>query len=384
MELPVVMGRSCSAPLKVCVLLAVIFLPLLVRQRPMTRPPVELGGGQRRWEQCQRVLRTGQVRHSWEQPAADLCRKRQWTPYQARRALQRLARRRGRDARVVLVGDSRVRIVHMKMKERVRLTDYRRDFDLNGTYPTEWRTGSHETVPLRMPALSEDCVEVFVLAAPKAKDGSDDRIAKARCSIINTGAHLRNEFWWRPWLDELYGRRLDELADECWAGRCPDLVVLDGGAWYAVRKRGLDSGQPTAWVARFAAELAALQPRLARLAAATPVLWKLDELYMTEALRGHKSGVTGTLMALAAALHETAALVPQLVVWSSGVTEATRFYHSVCLPLELHRRPTFTGPVRDECLDPTHVGSTVRWLLAETLFDVLLMDVTPPVSGYCC
>ncbi|KAF0298933.1 hypothetical protein FJT64_003750 [Amphibalanus amphitrite] len=146
---------------------------------------------------------------------------------------------------------------------------------------------------------------------------------------------------------ERFRERLDWLLAQCEAGRCPDVVVLDSGPWYAGIRR-FPSDLPTIRAIQFIADLAAQKSKIARLASSTRVLWKIDEPYMPEAVFGRKMNMTRAMMVLSSVVYEAAARIPQFSVWSSGMVEATQFYHGVCIPNRKLLKRSLQDPVRVE------------------------------------
>ena len=330
-----------------------------------------------RWQQCRRVLQMGETQFSWEQDGGrSRCRRRQWPVADLQLGLRRLAELRGRSARLVFLGDSRVRIIYEILAQKLQLkphdssnmtilySEFFLPKKLQRAVP-EYE-GSREKLP-------GGCVELNLV----------NRVS-SQCSRVAADDTLRSEFWWRPHINARFRERLDMLLADCAADRCPDVVVVDSGAWYAKMGGNFPGDSSVARTRLFIEESAALRDRIARLAASTRVIWKLDEQFMPEAVWRRKENVTRMMMVYSSVIYETAMHVPDLDIWSSGVVDSMQFYHEVCLPHRELLKKNGYNPVRHECMDPMHVGKTVRWRLAQTLFNVLLMNVTTPDSGLCC
>ncbi|KAF0304113.1 hypothetical protein FJT64_023995 [Amphibalanus amphitrite] len=233
---------------------------------------------QQLWNQCRNVLLMSQLQFPWERgDRHQRCKKAQWSVAEALESVRKLQQSRPdrRAVRIVFIGDSRVRNLHSTLVKELGLRP-----DNASTVPMFYNEVFHPREQLRravppqqrLPGLRAGCTEVDVMRP----DGQD----RVRCSLAAGAASLRSEFW----------------------------------------------------VFVFRAELAAAAGRLARLADATRLLWKLDEQYMPEVAYGRKMNVTGAMMVLSSVVHETAARIPRLSAWSSGLAETTHFYHQVCLP----------------------------------------------------
>ena len=341
-----------------------------------------ISDGEHRWQRCGRVLKTSQVHFSWEgrHDGRQRCRKRYRSPEQVELDLSRLAQLRGRDVRIVFLGDSRIRVLHEWLAKRLELHQPPANRSLHYApylYSEEllrqYVPSAEKVPPEQLPA---GCVEANLLTATPL----------VRCSLLATGARLRSEFWWRPYLDDRFAERLDQLLAECAAGRCPDVTVLDAGTWSSVVYASSPLAEHPAprRVALFAAALAGLQERLRRLAAVTRLLWKVDEPFTPEVALGRKYNRTGGMMVTTAAVYQTLQRVPGVTLWSTGITEWLQFYHGVCRPHWQLLRDTVFDSVRFECSDPMHVGSTVRWKLLQSLFNVLFQGEEDSTDDFCC
>ncbi|KAF0289523.1 hypothetical protein FJT64_012271 [Amphibalanus amphitrite] len=259
--------------------------PLPSRPAPPVRGGRGLPHSQQLWHQCRNVLLMSQLQFPWERDDRhQRCKKAQWSVAEALEGVRKLQQSRPdrRAVRIVFIGDSRVRNLHSTLVKELGLRP-----DNASTVPMFYNEVFHPREQLRravppqprLPGLRAGCTEVDVMRP----DGQD----RVRCSLAAGAASLRSEFWWRPYLERRSTALLDSLIAACEAGRCPDLVVIDSGPWYARVARY--SGDPTTErVFVFRAELAAAAGRLARLADATRLLWKLDEQYMPEVAYGRK------------------------------------------------------------------------------------------------
>ncbi|XP_043197503.1 uncharacterized protein LOC122367989 [Amphibalanus amphitrite] len=358
-----------------------------VAPRPApSRPSAPVRGGRRAfreqlWHQCRNVLLMSQLQFPWEVDGRRRrCRKTHRSVEEMLEGLRKLQKSQPgeRAANVVFIGDSRVYGLQSTLMKKLNMRP------ANFSNVPLFYSGifySKEELRRAIPSseklsdLRSGCTEAKIYAPPGAG-------GRARCSLAGETATLRGTSWWRPFLQRRFGERLDALLAECEVGRCADLVVLSSGPWYVTAERYPGEGV-TRRVVRFIADLAAQRARIARLAAATKVVWKDNEPFMPEIAYGRKWHITRSLMVLSAVVHEAASRVPRLSVWTSGVAEVTQFYHSVCVT---HRSnfSAVTGPVRGECRDPMHVGKTLSWRMLQTLFNVLLFDVNTPSQGLCC
>ena len=332
-----------------------------------------------RWRQCRRVLRMSETRFFWEWDVDQRrCRKTQRSVVDLQEDLRQLMKLRGRRARLVFLGDSRIRILYESLEERLNLKPhnssslpivyseiYHRKEELQRSVP------SHESLP----ELPAGCVEANVVRL---------KPLRVFCSRMATSDTLDIEFLWRPYLEDRFRRTLDRLISDCETDTCPDIVAIDSGAWYAKIPPLYPGDLAVARTLRFIEELAALEDRIRRLSSLTRVIWKLDEQFMPEVAWERKMDVTGRMMVLSSVMYESAMRVPQLTVWSSGVVDSMQFYHEVCRPHRQTLRASEQDPVRYECLDPMHVGNTVRWKWAQSLFNVLFLNTATPASDHCC
>ena len=333
------------------------------------------------WQQCQRVLQLSQVRFSWEgrqQQGRHRCKKRYRSPEELEIQLRELARLRGRRARVVFLGDSRIRVLHEWLVKQLDLTPSRANATLHYA-PHLFSEGLLRAAAPDVGSIPSDqllpgCVEAHVTKPTPV----------TRCSLLATGDHLSSEFWWRPYPDEGFVERLDWLLAECASGRCPDVTVLDGGTWPGVIYRPALGHRAPVRVAMFAADLARLGDRLRQLSAATRLLWKTDEPFTPEASTDHKSNRTQAMLVTTAAVYQTARRIPGMALWTAGITEWLQFYHGVCHPHRRQLRDSPSAGVRHECLDPMHLGSTVRWKLLQSLLNVVLLDERAAPGEFCC
>ncbi|XP_043234343.1 uncharacterized protein LOC122387848 [Amphibalanus amphitrite] len=357
--------------------------------RPRTLRPDFLRNGnhhgprsneQLRWQECQKVLSISRNHFSWEEGGRHgCCKKTHRSVEELLEGMKTLQRSRtgDKDVNIVFIGDSRIRILQETMMKKLKLKP-----DNPAKVPIFYKPIFYSEEELRhavppqekQPGLQPGCLEANVIALDPSK---------IRCTLGASGDSFRSEFWWRPYLQERFRERLDWLLAECEAGQCPDVVVLNSGPWYARIKR-FPGDLATTRAIQFIADLATQKSKIARLASSTRVLWKIDEPYMPEAVYEHKMNMTRAMMVLSSVVYEAAARIPQFSVWSSGMVEATQFYHGVCVAHRKLLKRSLHDPVRYECLDPMHVGETVRWKMLQSLFDVLLLNVTSPTQGLCC
>ena len=101
------------------------------------------------------------------------------------------------------------------------------------------------------------------------------------CPRTAAAAGLSLRYEWRPFWTEAMVTELQEAAESCERGRddCPDLVLLDGALWYtkALLKVNAWKGQIAELLLLLRLQLELAAPTLARLAALTRTVWKLDE-----------------------------------------------------------------------------------------------------------
>ena len=359
---------------------AVLLVPAAPALHGHASRPRQPSSVRQMWHQCRKVLFMSENQYFWEADAGRRrCRATQRSADEILEALQKLQQSRpgGQSAKLVFIGDSRVRNLQQTVMERLHLRPdspsaipilysdvYDSVSELRKAFPPQ----------LRPAGLQGGCVEAHAMRInPKM----------VRCSLGAETDTFRSESWWRVYLRDIFREKLDSLLSECREGRCPDLVVIDNGPWYANVSR-YPGERATARAAEFIADLNDLRHRIARLAASTRLLWKLDEQYMPEVAFGHKTDVTRAMMVLSAVVFEAAARIPDLTLWTSGMVETTWFYHQICLPHRNELKNFNNAPVRYECIDPMHVGETVRWKMLQSLFNVLLFSASSPSRTFCC
>ena len=335
---------------------------------------------QRQWQECRKVLSISGNRFNWEQEdGQSRCKKTYRSVDEMQQGMQKLRQLTpsGRQVKLVFIGDSRIRILHESLTQRLSLKpDNLRSVPIFYEDLFFSREELQRAIPPRekLADLQEGCLEAHILHKERNM---------IRCTLGAGDDTLRSEFWWRPYLKEQFGQRLDWLLAECAQGRCPNLVVMDSGPWYAkvTRFAGDNTSKRTV---QFIADLAIMREKIARLAATTKLLWKMDEPYMPDLVYGRKMNVTRGMMVLSSVVYDTAVRIPELNLWTSDMVESTWFYHQVCLA---HRKELIDTPnsqIRQGCFDPMHAGEAVRWKMLQSIFNVLLFNVTSHTRDFCC
>ena len=337
----------------------------------MAAPPPSAG--------CERVLRLTSFRHRWESPATAAvasCTGRRLSGDQVRRCLEPPP---GRPApRIVFVGDSRLRNIFERTLHRLGLPLANRSEPIPLGHDPYFSSQNMTEAPA-------DCQEVFKVPMQLERGRAPQKLFF--CSRAGGGRWLWLEHRWRVYLSRSFRATVSELADECErrpVGGCPRLVVLDSGLWYA-RRFALTEGAPAAdWAARYRRDLAALLTPLRRLAAATHVLWKIDEPQFREETEGRKPGVVmAALSAIQAAVYSQTAGIANLTVWSAMLPDTLFYYRSVCwLGRQQPRFPE--TPQFAQCANMHHVGAQLLDRHVTQLFNWLCRGSAGFSSGDCC
>ena len=327
---------------------------------------------------CERVLRLSTFRHRWEEPRAAAvasCTGRLLSGHQVRRCVEPPP---GQPApRVVFVGDSRLRNIFERALHRLGLPLANRSEPIPLSHDPYFSSQN-------MTAAPADCQEVFKVPMSPGPGQPPQKLFF--CSRAGGGRWLWLEHRWRVYLSRSYLATVSELADECdrRPARCPRLVVLDSGLWYARRFALTESAPAADWAARYRRDLAALLPSLRRLAAATQVLWKIDEPQFREETEGRKPGVImGTLAAIQAAVYSQTAGVANLTVWSAMLPDTLFYFRNVCW---LGRQqPGFQAtPQFAQCANMHHVGAQLLDRHVTQLFNWLCRGSPELRPGDCC
>ena len=280
-------------------------------------------------------------------------------------------------SRLVFIGDSRIRNIFQRVLHRL---------DLPVTNRSEPIPVGHDPhfVRLNMTVAPPHCQEVYKLTIRPAGEQTSRRMFF--CSSSGGGDWLRLEQRWRPYLSRSYLAEVSELAAGCEArpARCPRLVVFGSGLWYALRFSLTESAPAADWACRYRQQLDALLPSLRRLAAATQVLWKLDEPQFREETQGTKSDILmATLTAIHAAVYTQTAGIANLTVWSAMLPDTIFFHRSVCW-LGRQRAGSRQAPLSDQCANMHHVGAQLLDRHVTQLFNWLCRGSAEFQPGDCC
>ncbi|XP_043236718.1 uncharacterized protein LOC122389092 [Amphibalanus amphitrite] len=327
--------------------------------------------GERSRVACRRLFRLSQSRMYWENPSQDSptsCLGSGLPPKQSIPCLTRLRERRGRPAYVMFIGDSRARIIFMKIRETLKLL-WRR-YILHDTYQssknaTFWERGRRLRCPHATPMFH------------------GTKYLRWVCHLEVLSDLVRASFFWAPYVGAGYAERLAVVEEDCRSGRpCPDLIVMTLGMWYA--KMAIDRPHLTRpeRPLHFQADLESLVPVLRNLSIHSQLVYRVDGPDFMDGY-GNKSVVNGAILTINAMATETLRKVPGLQLWSSSLAETIRFQHSVCLQLAAIHTPVL-GRHRDQCLDENHVAETVRLSAAAAIVRYLCRDTEPHPAGHCC
>ena len=297
--------------------------------------------------------------------------------------LRQRAAATGRPTQLAFIGDSRGRIIYSRIIERLGLEIYRRSSDqpLPGAPAASNLTGA--------PA---NCTEAFpqLLSSEKRLDAPLTR--RLPCSRRAGDQSLQMHFWYRPYTTRSFDTRAATIIELCSSQpeTCPALVILNAGAWYARRFSLTLRATAADWVLHFRRDLAGRRATLRRLAAATNVVWKLeDPIFMREVEGTRPDVMTSVLLVMQALTYAEAARVPGLTVWSSALPESGRYERRMCgswprRPGEPKRYAAAGGT--DDCRDPYHVGRDVLDGQTDAIFDYLYQGSVVRSRGgqFCC
>ncbi|XP_037087647.1 uncharacterized protein LOC119108174 [Pollicipes pollicipes] len=321
---------------------------------------------------CSRVFSLSDSRPFWEaeDTAPPRCGASSLGVSDARVCLRRLTNSRQRPAHLVLVGDSRARILLEWLSAELELQFEGRP--VQDLFPDVANASRHV---VGHPAL---CTEGF-----KLFDSTRTHWQKLACSLVAASPLLRVEFFWRAHADDAYLNVLNALADECGrGGACPDLVVLTAGYWYAKPFQDETRMPLQERVLRFRKDMLPFARHVQALAAFTKVVWKLDGPEMTES-SGKNSLIGGVILSSNAVVFDVYRQALGAQPWTSSLADTLRFYHSVCLPLAA-QRALHTQAVRHECLDENHVGASVRATAGNALLSFVCHRALERRPGHCC
>ena len=177
---------------------------------------------------CRDVFRLTRRHYRWDRDwaAPGGCLLRPLQPSVVSDRLRLRATANGRPTQLVLIGDSRARIIYSRIIERLGLQvgQRRSDEPLLGAPAASNLTGA----PAR-------CLEAFNMllgtgpGAPLTPHRS--------CSLRSGDESLQMHFWYRPYLMRSFDATAASLAAHCDSQpvTCPALVVFNTGAWYARR-----------------------------------------------------------------------------------------------------------------------------------------------------
>ena len=203
---------------------------------------------------CSRVYRLSSVSYRLEETWPDVagCVPPLLTPPLLRRCVAARARRRRRPTSILLLGDSRIRLLYQHLADELGVPTPPVNTTNADPY---WKNG------IRWDNSPERWCQVCPWhCCPRA--------------AADAGVSLR--FEWRPFWTEAMVAELETAAERCERGRddCPDLVVLNGALWYATSQLNNHISQMTFLLRR---QLARAAAALTRLASLTRTVWKLDE-----------------------------------------------------------------------------------------------------------
>ncbi|XP_043222016.1 uncharacterized protein LOC122381660 [Amphibalanus amphitrite] len=301
----------------------------------------------------------------------DPCHSDSQTAEQASGCLRRRAARLGRPARLVLIGDSRSRILQEQLKEFVHLSIGPKPEDISAA-----------DVP---PGPLHD----FQLFATRDMCPIRGKF----CSNILTSDVLSVEFWRRPFLYTLFVQKLRAIATECRARppACPDLVVLNGGLWYIqmrIQQLVVIENSPTAWMIKLGEHVTELRAVLRELSELVTVVWRLEEAITSDALGLGKKDMDyqKRITASHPFFYELQRQVPRLAVWSSMLPETMDVAQRVCRPVRQLNVSTdaVIEDTFDQCEDEIHAGPALRQRFISKLLDILCEVDGDREPGHCC
>ena len=250
-------------------------------------------GSERSRVSCRRLFRLAESRMFWERASRDsptACLGTGLPPKHAVPCLTRLRRRRGRPAFVMFIGDSRARIIFMKLRESLKLL-WRR-YVLHDAYQTS-RNATFLERGVRRPC--QHSTPMF----------HGTRYLRWVCFLEVLSDLVRATFYWAPYVSVGYVERLQAVEEDCRNGlACPDLIVMTLGMWYA--KMAIDRSQ----LARperslfFRDELEKLVPVLRNLSTHSQLVYRVDGPDFMDGY-GNKSTLNGAILAINAVATET-------------------------------------------------------------------------------
>jgi len=218
---------------------------------------------------------------------------------QTEACLRRRAARLGRPARLVLVGDSRNRILQQQLQEFLQLA--------NGTEPEDLGA---EDIP-RDKFYSVELLSTREMCRKKDK----------HCSRSVGSELLHLDFWRRPYVYSLFVAKLKEMVLTCRRRprHCPDLVVLNDAVWYTRRFwLTVKVGPDMFWMMKMREDMVDVASVLRELTELTTVIWRLDESITSEVTNiNQKADFQKRITASHSFVYDLRRRVPQLAVWSS-------------------------------------------------------------------
>ena len=216
---------------------------------------------------CLRMFALGKSQMFWEQPSPDSpasCLGSGLPPKHSTPCLTSLRRRRGRPASVMLIGDSRARIIFVKLHDTLELV-WRQDI-LDGPFQlqhnaTFWERGQQVRCPTSVPLrfFFQTAIERYV------------------CHLEAQNDLVHATFHWTPFVSAGYAERLAVVEEDCRSGlACPDLVVMTLGMWYSKKTAACKNQAQAECLLYFRDELEKLVAVLQRLSKRTQIVYRID------------------------------------------------------------------------------------------------------------
>ena len=189
----------------------------------------------------------------------------------------------------MFIGDSRARILFMKVRETLKLL-WRRHI-LHDAYHTPKNAtfvehGRRKRCPSSTPMFHKT------------------KFLKSVCYLEVLSDLVRANFYWAPYVSVGYADRLKAVDEDCRNGlACPDLIIMTLGMWYAkMTVDGPKLARPERPL-QFTDELKKVVPVMRNLTAHTQLVYRIDGPDFMDGY-GNKSTVNGVILAINAAATE--------------------------------------------------------------------------------
>ncbi|XP_043202373.1 uncharacterized protein LOC122370651 isoform X2 [Amphibalanus amphitrite] len=319
-------------------------------------------------DRCLRLFSLSESRMFWEEPSQDWpgsCRGSGLPASESTTCLTKLRERRGRPSLVMFIGDSRARIIFMKLYDTLEHLN-KRDIVQDDFKEKPNATFLDHGKRVR-------CLHVF-----------RNRLSRFSCYMEASSDLVHATFHWTPFLSAGYAERLAVVERDCREGTaCPDLIVLTLGMWYAKKTSGCQRLGTMGCPLQLRDELDRLVPVLQTLSQRIQVVYRIDGPDFLDG-EGVKSSFNDDILAVTAIVTETLRRkVPQVQLWTSSLAETIRFQHTFCRQLAASQL-LLKVKNRHECMDSNHVGDTVRLSAVGAILRYLCRDVERHPAGHCC